>query len=90
MSSSRVSLSQYLVEQERAWFLEHGRLTPARAKAVTATVNALCQELRPHARDLVDAFGLNDEWLAAPIALGAETARQDQQARARVPVGAET
>ena len=79
-----------LVEQERAWFLEHGRLTPARAKAVTATVNALCQELRPHARDLVDAFGLNDEWLAAPIALGAETARQDQQARARVPVGAET
>lgn len=77
-----------LVERERAWFLEHERLTPARAKAVTAAVNSLCRRLRPHARALVDAFGLNDEWLAAPIALGAEEARQAEQARAGEPVGA--
>ena len=37
------------IEPDRAWFLEHGRLTPARAKAVIAAVNELCGELRPHA-----------------------------------------
>ncbi|WP_324609945.1 acyl-CoA dehydrogenase, partial [Thermobifida halotolerans] len=78
-----------LAEEERAWFLEHERFTPARAKAVTSAVNSLCRRLRPHARALVDGFGLPDEWLGAPIALGAEEARQDAQARARVPVGAE-
>ena len=39
------------IEADRAWFLEHGRLTPARSKPVTATVNSLCAELRPHAQD---------------------------------------
>ncbi|GLU47858.1 acyl-CoA dehydrogenase [Nocardiopsis ansamitocini] len=77
-----------VIEADRAWFLEHERLTPARAKAVTATVNDLCKRLRPHARDLVDAFGLNDEWLAAPIALGAEDARQEEQRCAGAPVAA--
>ncbi|PSK96510.1 acyl-coenzyme A oxidase [Murinocardiopsis flavida] len=67
------------LEEDRAWFLEHGRLTPARAKAVTEAVNTLCRTLRPHARDLVDSFGLNDEWLAAPIALGAEERRRKVQ-----------
>ena len=62
--------------RDRAWFLEHSRLTPARAKAVTATVNALCGELRPHADLLVEAFGIPDVVLAAPIALGDEAARQ--------------
>ncbi|RCV56838.1 acyl-CoA dehydrogenase family protein [Marinitenerispora sediminis] len=65
-----------LVEADRAWFLEHGRLTPARAKAVTAAVNSLCRRLRPHAAALIDAFGLPDAWLAAPIALGAEVDRR--------------
>ncbi|MBB5954223.1 acyl-CoA oxidase [Saccharothrix tamanrassetensis] len=55
------------IEADRAWFLEHGRLTPARAKAVTQAVNDLCGGLRPHARRLVDAFGIPEGWLAAPI-----------------------
>ncbi len=63
-----------IVEEDRAWFMEHGRLTAPRAKAVTETVNSLCAELRPHAASLVDAFGLPDEWLAAPIALDTEEA----------------
>ena len=58
-----------LLERERGWFLEHGRLTPPRAKAVTAAVNDLCKRLRPRARLLVDAFGIPDAVLAAPIAL---------------------
>jgi acyl-CoA oxidase len=58
-----------LIERERGWFLEHGRLTPARAKGVTTAVTELCRRLRPHARLLVDAFGIPDTVLAAPIAL---------------------
>ncbi|MDX1621191.1 MAG: acyl-CoA dehydrogenase, partial [Nitriliruptorales bacterium] len=60
------------IEDARAWYLEHGRLTATRAKAVVATVGDLCTRLRPHARTLVDAFGIPDEILAAPIALGEE------------------
>ena len=65
-----------MLERDRAWFLEHGRLTPARAKAVMSTVNELCGELREHAETLVDAFAIPDAVLAAPIALGDEAARQ--------------
>ncbi|WP_433700425.1 acyl-CoA dehydrogenase family protein [Nocardiopsis sp. CA-288880] len=65
-----------VVEEDRAWFLEHERLSTARAKAVTQAVNDLCRGLRPYAVRLADGFGLRDEWLAAPIALGSEHARQ--------------
>jgi acyl-CoA oxidase len=37
-------------------------------------VNALCGELRPHARTLVDAFVIPEQAIAAPIAQGAEPA----------------
>ena len=52
-----------LLERERGWFLEHGRLSAARAKAVITNVNRLCREVRPHARLLVDGFGIPDELL---------------------------
>ncbi|MEU4805894.1 acyl-CoA dehydrogenase [Actinosynnema sp. NPDC023587] len=55
------------IEADRAWFLEHGRLTAARSKAVTQAVNDLCAAVRPNARRLVDAFGVPEGWLAAPI-----------------------
>ena len=67
------------VEEDRGWFLEHERITPRRAKAVTEAVNGLCQALRPHAVDLVAAFGLPRQWLTAPIATGAEQQRQEVQ-----------
>ncbi|WP_306366804.1 acyl-CoA dehydrogenase [Nocardiopsis sp. CC223A] len=72
-----------VIEEDRAWFLEHERLSTARTKAVTRAVDDLCRGLRPYAVQLVDAFGLRDEWLAAPIALGAEHARQGDAAPAR-------
>jgi acyl-CoA oxidase len=59
-----------LIERERGWFFEHGRMTGPRAKAVTRAVNRLCGELREHADVLVDAFAIPDQALAAPIALG--------------------
>jgi acyl-CoA oxidase len=55
------------IEGDLDWFTGHGRLTPARAKAVTRAVNDLCRELRPHARTLVDGFGIPESTLTAPI-----------------------
>jgi acyl-CoA oxidase len=55
------------IERDRGWFQEHGRLSGERSKAVISTVNRLCEQLRPHARDLVIAFGIPDELLGATI-----------------------
>lgn len=57
------------IEDDRGWFLENGYIEGAKAKAIRNAVNALCAELRPDAVALVDAFGIPDEVLAAPIAL---------------------
>jgi acyl-CoA oxidase len=58
------------LESDRAFFLEHGRLSGPRCKAITRELNRLCNEARLCAGALVDAFGIPDEMLAAPIALG--------------------
>ena len=51
------------IEAERGYYQEHGRLSGARSKAVIKAVNALCGELRPGARALVDAFGVPENVL---------------------------
>jgi acyl-CoA oxidase len=56
-----------VIEGDRAWFMEHGRLSSARSKAVTAMVNELCRQLRPHVVDLVDAFGVPRELLRTDL-----------------------
>ena len=63
-----------LIERERGWFFEHGRMTAPRAKAITRSVNRLCAELREPAEAMVDAFAIPDEVLAAPIAIGGDPA----------------
>ncbi|MGY1915031.1 acyl-CoA dehydrogenase family protein [Blastococcus sp. SYSU DS0973] len=67
------------IEEDKAWFLEHGQLTPGRAKALTATVNGLLKELRPHITTLVDAFAIPAGWKAAAI-LEEEPGRQEAMA----------
>jgi acyl-CoA oxidase len=67
------------MEADKAWFLEHGQLTPARAKLLTRTVNQLVKELRPHMITLVDAFAIPDGWKAARI-LEEEADRQEAMA----------
>jgi acyl-CoA oxidase len=67
------------IEADKAWFLEHGQLTPSRAKLLTATVNQLLRELRPHMATLVDAFAIPAEWKAARI-LEEEPERQETMA----------
>ncbi|MBO0842124.1 MAG: acyl-CoA dehydrogenase family protein [Nocardioides sp.] len=59
-----------VIEADRAWFMEHGRLTSERSKAIIAEVNRLCRELRPHARLLVDGFAVPEELLRAPDLIG--------------------
>jgi acyl-CoA oxidase len=58
------------IEADRAWFMEHGRLTGSRSKAISREVNALCRKLRPLARDLVDAFGVPEEMLRSKDLVG--------------------
>jgi acyl-CoA oxidase len=58
------------IEADRAWFMEHGRLTAARSKAITREVSDLCRQLRPLAVDLVDAYGVPRELLRSPDLLG--------------------
>jgi acyl-CoA oxidase len=55
------------LESDRAWFLEHGRLTPAGSKAVGRAVDELCRELRPHARTVVAGLGIPQSWLATEL-----------------------
>jgi acyl-CoA oxidase len=59
-----------VIEADRAWWMEHGRLSVQRSKAITAEINRLCRELRPHARTLVDAFGVPEEFLRAEDLIG--------------------
>ena len=63
------------IERDRAWFQEHGRLSSTRSKAVIRMVNDKCAELRADAAALVDAFGIPDAALAAPIAVGSPVER---------------
>ena len=67
-----------LIEKHLAWHLINGRLSTQRAAAVSSYIDRLCRRLRPHALDLVDAFGYEPEHVRAPIASGAEQQRQDE------------
>ncbi|WP_396667404.1 acyl-CoA dehydrogenase [Microbacterium sp. R86528] len=68
----------YLIEKHLAWYMINGRLSTQRAASVTRYIDRLCTRLRPHAQDLVDAYGFAPEHVRAPIASGAERARQDE------------
>jgi acyl-CoA oxidase len=67
-----------LVEKHLAWYLMNGRLSPKRAQAVGRYTERLAARLRPHAQDLVSAFGYGPEHIRAAIATGAEKARQTE------------
>ncbi|GAA1596294.1 acyl-CoA dehydrogenase [Kribbella sancticallisti] len=55
------------LEADRAWYIEHGRLSGPRSKAITALVNELCGVVRPHAGELVDAFGVPGAAVDVPM-----------------------
>ncbi len=58
------------IESDRAWFMEHGRLTSQRSKAISREVGDLCRKIRPICGDLVDGFGVPAEMLRSPDLIG--------------------
>jgi acyl-CoA oxidase len=62
----------HTIEAERAYYLEHGRISGSRSKAIIKAVNELCAELRPDVRALVDAFGVPEAALGDARAVSAD------------------
>ncbi len=58
------------IEADKGWFMEHGRLSSQRSKAISREINSLCRKIRPLAVDLVDAFGVPEEMLRADDLIG--------------------
>ncbi len=56
-----------VIEEDRAWFMEHKRLTTARSKAVTSEVNKLLAKLRPYTLILIEGFAVPEESLGAKM-----------------------
>jgi acyl-CoA oxidase len=55
------------IEADRGWWMEHGRLSSTRSKAITREVSSLCRAVRPIAEDLVDGFGIPPEMIKAEM-----------------------
>lgn len=56
------------IHLDRGWFLEQGYLESNKSKAIRKLINRLCAEVREQAIPLVDAFGIPEACLGAPIA----------------------
>ncbi len=67
-----------LIEKHLDWYLMNGRISMQRARTLAPYINRVLTKLRPHAMDLVDAFGYGPEHLRATIATGIERERQDE------------
>ncbi|MET4001619.1 MULTISPECIES: acyl-CoA dehydrogenase family protein [Arthrobacter] len=67
-----------LIEKHLDWYLMNGRISMLRARTLAPYINRVLSKLRPHALDLVDAFGYGPEHLRATIATGIERERQDE------------
>ncbi|NMR19700.1 acyl-CoA dehydrogenase [Cellulomonas fimi] len=67
-----------VIERNLAWYLINGRMSAGRARTVTSYIDRLLARLRPHAQDLVDAFGYGPQHVRATIATGIERERQDE------------
>ncbi|MGN6442106.1 MAG: acyl-CoA dehydrogenase family protein [Arthrobacter sp.] len=67
-----------LIEKNLSWYLMNGRLSMQRARTVGGYINRLLEKIRPHALDLVDAFGYGEDHVRSAIATGAERTRQDE------------
>jgi acyl-CoA oxidase len=57
------------VEDDKGFYQEHARLGAGRTKQVTREVNNLCNIISRQSEMLVDAFGIPDAVLGAPIGL---------------------
>ncbi|WP_285724806.1 acyl-CoA dehydrogenase [Psychromicrobium xiongbiense] len=69
-----------LLEKHLSWYLMNGRISMQRGRTLVDYINRLLEKLRPHALDLVEAFGYSQDHLRAPIASGSEQERQEEAA----------
>src|SRR5690625_5433970 len=67
-----------MIEEDLGWFIEYGRISQQRARTLRHYTNRLAARLRPHAQDLVDAFGYTQKHLRMDITSGIERERQDE------------
>ncbi|MEE1618230.1 acyl-CoA dehydrogenase family protein [Brachybacterium sp. J153] len=68
------------IQDDLAWFLLSGMISPQRGRQIGADLRRLLWRLRPHVLDLVAAFDVRPGHVRAPIALGGEQERQDEAA----------
>lgn len=71
-----------VIEEDKAWFIEHRFLSTERAKAVTRGINERCRTLRPHALLMVEGFGVPEELLGAAM-LGHPQAGSDEESASK-------
>jgi acyl-CoA oxidase len=69
-----------VIEDDLGWFLENARISPQRARTLRQYINRLAYRLRPHAQDLVDAWGYAPEHVRMDVATGEEARRQNEAA----------
>lgn len=55
-------------DRHSGWYLREGLLTPAQAGRIEERTVEVCDRLVPHVPALLDAFGIPDDLLTAPIA----------------------
>ena len=73
-----------LLEENLAWYLMNGRLNAQRAEAITEYIDGrLLGRLKPHALDLVDAFGLSEGLIRSDLAFGSESKRREALKKAK-------
>jgi acyl-CoA oxidase len=56
-----------VIEDDKAWYIEHRYLSTERAKAVTRGINERCRRLQPYAQALVDGFGIPEQLRDVPM-----------------------
>lgn len=57
----------HTLEKNKGWYLEQDYMQGAKTKAIRRLVDKLCLEVRQEAEDLVQAFAIPEEAIAAPI-----------------------
>ncbi len=57
------------LQQDLSWFMENSLVEAPKARAIRTIMNEICFEVRQQAVHLVDAFGIPESCLAAPIAV---------------------
>ncbi len=69
-----------IIEEDKAWFMEHRHLSVERSKAVQRGINDRCRKLRPHAATLVEGLGVPEALLGSAMidGPGTDTIRKTQ------------